>query len=329
MSKETMTWLNTMTLIGMTDKRGTAWHYREDKQGNEPNHYPGAIPVADVKRRLFDWQAVETPLYVRDITGEFVVVPERKAIVASDTCDVLGVFKSGYLPHQYDAWLVDNVSNILDDDLAISSAGLLKNRAQAWVEISVPENIKTSSGVEFRPNLLACTSFDGSLATTYKRTVQLTVCDNTMAAALGETGQTFKVRHTAGSRVQLANAREALEVVYDTADEFSAFVDSLTAKTISGNQWASVLDKVLGPVDADSSTRAKNIRDEINAMYQYDSRVKPWTGTAFGALQAFNTYRHHGQAVRNASKAERNMSNAITGQTEKADNEVLAALASV
>ena len=50
--------LNTNTLIGNTDARGTAWHYRAEEQGEESNHYPGPIPVADVERRLFHWEAV-------------------------------------------------------------------------------------------------------------------------------------------------------------------------------------------------------------------------------------------------------------------------------
>ena len=58
MSRETMLHLNTNTLIGFTDRRGNAWHYRAVLQGAESNHYPGAIPVADVRRRLLNWQAV-------------------------------------------------------------------------------------------------------------------------------------------------------------------------------------------------------------------------------------------------------------------------------
>ena len=42
----------------------------------------------------------------------------------------------------------------------------------------MPDKIATPDGVAFRPNLLATTSFDGSIATTYKRTVTITVCDN-------------------------------------------------------------------------------------------------------------------------------------------------------
>ena len=58
MSKETLQHLNISTLIGNTDARGHAWHYRAEEQGEETNHYPGPIPVGDVERRLFDWQAV-------------------------------------------------------------------------------------------------------------------------------------------------------------------------------------------------------------------------------------------------------------------------------
>ena len=74
MSKESLQWLNTNTLIGCTDKRGTAWHWRAQEQGDRSNHYPGAIPVADVQDRLFSWQAesrrlaVELPAAVVDAT---------------------------------------------------------------------------------------------------------------------------------------------------------------------------------------------------------------------------------------------------------------------
>ena len=48
MTRETLTHLNTNTLIGMTDQRGAAWHYRAEEQGEETNHYLGPIPVDDV-----------------------------------------------------------------------------------------------------------------------------------------------------------------------------------------------------------------------------------------------------------------------------------------
>ncbi|NKR23343.1 DUF932 domain-containing protein, partial [Rhodococcus hoagii] len=59
---------------------------------------------------------------------------------------------------------------------------MLRQGGQAWVEVSVPETLHDDrAGFGYRPNLLAATSLDGSLATTYGRTVTATVCDNTMA----------------------------------------------------------------------------------------------------------------------------------------------------
>ena len=230
MSRETLQHLNTNTLIGHTSHRGTAWHYRAEHQGEESNHYPGPIPVHDVKRRLFDWNAESRPIAVEqacspdemthlNADGEAVRwnhIDGKQAIVRSDNRHVMGIFESGYVCHQYAEWLLTSVANILDDELSISSAGLLRGGAIAWVEVSIPESISTPEGVEFRPNLLATTSFDGSTATTFKRTITATVCDNTRDLALSEPGQQVKVKHSRHSRLKLAPAREALAMVHQT-----------------------------------------------------------------------------------------------------------------
>ncbi len=62
--------------------------------------------------------------------------------------------------------LLSTVADLLGDDLVNSSTGLLRGGAIAWVEVSVPDTFTTPDGVTFRPNLLATTSFDGSIATT-------------------------------------------------------------------------------------------------------------------------------------------------------------------
>jgi len=240
MSKESTSWLNTNTLIGCTDKRGTAWHWRAQEQGERSNHYPGAIPVADVQDRLFGWQAesrrvaVETPSGMAGLTHSryggpmrWQVVPDRQAICRSDDDTLMGIFGSGYTRHQYREWLLTMVADLLDDDLAISSAGLLRGGAIAWVEVSMPDTITTPEGVAFRPNLLATTSFDGSIATTYKRTVTDTVCDNTRELALSERGQEVKVKHSRNSYAQLGPARQALAMVHSLADDFAQEVARL------------------------------------------------------------------------------------------------------
>jgi hypothetical protein len=109
MSRETLNWLYTNTLIGSTDKRGKAWHWRAQEQDGASNHYPGPIPVTDVQDRLFGWTAdsrrlateVEADLQSMTHLSEegqprrWLVVPDRQAICRSDDDTVMGVFVPG------------------------------------------------------------------------------------------------------------------------------------------------------------------------------------------------------------------------------------------
>ena len=342
-----MEWLNTNVLVGFTDKRGKAWHYREGAD----NHYPGAIPVEEVQRRLFNWTAesrrvaVEVPADMDHITHfaddgtpmRWAVQDDRQAMAASDDNAVLGLFKSGYVAHQYDEWLLQTVATILDDDLAIGSAGLLKKRAIAFVQVEVPENITTPEGVEFRPNLLATTSFDGSVATTYKRVVTNVVCDNTRDMAMSEKGQTFKARHSKYSGMKIQAARDALAIVHTMADDFAREVAQLCDIPVKDADFSKVLDELIPvaddkgkPLSKMAITKAEAKRERIAGMYRNDVRCAPWNGTAYGVIQTFNTWNHHEKPTRgDTQRAERNMIEAINGDLGKADNEVWNAITKV
>jgi hypothetical protein len=72
----------------------TAWRWRAQEQGEQSNHYPGAIPVDDVQDRLFRWTAQSRRLAVEvkpDMASMthlsedgqprlWAVVPEKQAI---------------------------------------------------------------------------------------------------------------------------------------------------------------------------------------------------------------------------------------------------------
>ena len=360
MSKENAAWLNRNVLVGMADQRGNAWHYRADLQtpiitasgkSYMGNHYPGAIPVADVEDRLFAWEAVsrrvavEIPATVETMTHvddegnplRWAVQDDRQAIATDDDHTVMGMFKAGYQAHQYSEWLVGNVATMLDDDLQISSAGLLSNRAVAWVEVSVPESITTPEGITFRPNLLATTSFDGTVATTYKRTVTATVCDNTLAMALSEKGQTWKAKHSRYSSHKITEARDALGIVYATADAFAAEVATLCQTPVTDKQFSLILDDLIPVKDKDGEplskiavTKGEAKRERIAGMYRNDKRVGDWQGTAFGVYQAFNTWLHHEMPTRGkTNRAERNMLGVIKGDIDKFDALTLASIGKV
>lgn len=345
MGAETMEWYNTQILVGYTDNRGHAWHYKKELQGDEPNHYAGAIPVADVQRRLFSWEATESPVYVRvpataedcdtmDDKGmlwKYVVAENRKAVIHGRDNTVFNIFKDGYQIHQYNAWLVDNLANILDDDINIGSAGLLKSGGVAWVSLEMPESVEVLEGFAVRPNLLATTSHNGTLATTYKQVATFVVCDNTHAMAMSENTETFKARHSKYSSLRIQSARDALGIVHKMTDDIIAEVTKLSEWKVTDAQFENVLN-TLAPMPTDEEnktalTRANDKRAMLRGLYRNDERVAPWKGTALGVLQAFNTYNHH-EAGADKTRVERNMLNALNGATNTADKKVLAVLAS-
>ena len=334
MSQETNSWLNQLVLIGYRLIRGTAWHYRADEQGTEPNHYDGAVPVDDVIRRLFNFEVTSTPLYVPNRFDGYTQVPDRQAMVAGPGApfpgEVFGIFKDGYQGHAYAQWLLDTARNILDgSELGIGQAGLLRKGAQAWVSYELPENFRARD-VEFRPQLLATTSYDGSTATTFKLVSTIAVCDNTREAALNESTPTFRLKHTRNSTTSgsVTKAREALGIILEAKDAMQAEIERLLDTPVSAPQFSRIVDRLVPVPEAEgrSLTMAINKRDSLMSLYAQDERVAPWAGTAWGVAQAFNTYAHHIQTVKGTSRAQRNMGNALGNITANADALVLAAI---
>ena len=345
MSQETSQWLNENVLIGCTSKRGNAWHYRADLQTpwsfeledgttdiGVGNHYDGGIPLIHVKGRLFNWAPETAPVFAEVEPGKFEAIPNQKRVYPSDDpSHTFWLAKDSYQPHDYEDSLLNAVQDIVDtpgSDLVISSAGLLKQRAVAWVEVSVPDSITTPEGIVFRPNLLATTSLNGTVATTYKRTCTNTVCDNTMAIALAEKGQTYKVKHSKYSNLKLADAREALAIIHTTADDIEAEFAELCRIDVTDSQFFAIVDEITMPGGKEpeskmGKTLTEKKKGELSQLWRNDNRVSPWANTGYGVVQAFNTWEQHFKGTRRGTTtAERNMLATINGDIEKGDREV-------
>ena len=334
MSRETGTTLNTMTLIGNVAKRGyNAWHYRADLQGDEPNHYDGAIPIEDVERRLFNFTAVEQPVFVgiRDEEGNvirYIEQTDRKAIVRDDNNHVMGMFKDSYAIHQYKQWLIENVSSIIDDKvLGVDSAGCLRDGAIAWVAIASPDNLQTNAGFPVRPYILATTSHNGTISTTYKQVYNAPVCDNTLFASLREDGAQSRTRHSKHSGSRIQGIRDAMDIVFAMGEDIVAEIERLGAISVTDREWDAIVNRlvpigVAGEVAQSAISKMENKQETIRQMYRNDPMVSPWAGSALGVLQAFNTYAHH-VSGKNDNRAERNAMNVITGKIQQSDSKII------
>lgn len=339
MSRETLEWLNDNTLIGYTDQLGNAWHH----DGASTNHYTGPVPI-DAIDQLFSWEVSEAAVQIDNLEfgGNYIDADDYKALVRVDTETIFAIVSQRYEVHQYNEWLIEQVQSILDvadGDLTIGSAGLLRMGAQAWVQVRPPETV-TVGGEQQLPWILATTSHDRSLATQYKGQRQRVVCDNTLAVGLGENTSEFRVRHTANSRARLGEARQALEIIYETQDEFSQAVEQMMNTEFNSAMFRN-LNSDLYPVIEQTvedgkvtNQRAINNRDktieELEDLWFNDHRVKDVKDTVWGAMQAHNTWFHwhrtHGTGGDDSLMKARQIQSNITGDTDKYDRRVKQAI---
>lgn len=346
MSAETTKWLNTMTLIGNTLQRGHAWHWRAADQGDEPNHYDKFVSIEDVRRRLFNFEAISQPVYVKTEHGTFREVEGKQAIVHSKTLDVFNVLSERYQIHQFDEALLKNLEQILDStELGIDSAGLLKGGAKAWVQISVPKNLSTEDGFEFRPTLLATTSHDGSTQTTYSRVCQAVVCDNTLQMALNENTTKVKFRHYGSSLSDISSVRDALDIVYSTGDSMMKELERLNAWHVTDNDFTKLVEDLFpislttemvkmldGTVqkvqknETRSEGKQNPKREIMENLWRNDPRVAPWRNTALGVLQASTTFQQHFSGS-DKNRYTRNYTRLLTNQQAENDKRLIERLA--
>ena len=317
--------------------------------------YDGGIPVGEINRLLFNFDALEVPsanlIPVTLESGEpfdtiidgqayrVNVVPNKKAIVRSDDFSELGRHGATYAAHHYEDWMLRKISNVVQGGLIIDNAGTLRNGAQAFVTIRLDEELHDgSTGLDFWPFLLAYTSLDGSLATTYSAGVRLPICDNMhqgYAAAAKAAGRQYKAKHTrySTSANVVAGVQQALSIMDRAATGMVDFAQELTQIELSRKQWIQVLDIIEPPAAADASkvkvTKTENRRNLLDDFYVTSPMNAPWTGTAFGALQAVNSYEQHARMSRGMPAAERVFDRAIRGDLLDADVSALEAISKV
>lgn len=287
--------------------------------------FDGEVPI-DAVEALMDYPLIEGPLQTTIITPDGVSTlddPSRKVIVRGDTGAMLGVFKQGYQIHQPKEWLVRTLENLLDDDLKVGQARLIRGGAVALVTVENPDTREAGSTgaepVKFRPYLTAMTSHDGSYATSYFTGNVMLQCLNQMGHLMHDAkGHQHKVRHSSNSLGQLGVVRDRLGlVVARTGDAFAAEVERLTAEYVSDATWTRFVRALTGVEDKPEG-RARSLAEsqivKLDELWHNDPRVAPWKNSAYGVAQAVNTAQQWEFAVKGATRDERNTIRTIEGK---------------
>ena len=286
-----------------------------------------------------DGRPIHMPAFLMEVAG-------ARGIVRDDNYLELGRNSTRYRIHDYEQWLLKLLSNVIGDTLDIWSAILLRNGAQACVQVALPETAHDdTTGMSFVPYVHCYTSLDGSLSTTFAGETLLIVCDNTMHSAnrrAEESGRQYKARHTDASLStdRISEVQQALSIIHQTADSSIEFFHELAAIKVPNKKWVEIMDVIIPPVDPTTGDDGKvtnsrvvtsrdNKRELLNSTYKDDPMANTWVGTGLGVVQAINTYATHYTNLRGNSRTQRNAAKLVDGEFRRVDQKSVEALANV
>lgn len=339
MSYHSMNYLNSgKILVGNTAKTGNAWWYDQRLEDpNNPTHFSGFIPVELVKAKLFGWEALESTKLIAyfKVGDQEIAVPvdNFKALGREDWVRdgipegeenganaILSVQGKDWNPHQLRKTFIENTAKLLDgreEDLGIRTAGLLKWGRVAWMTVSVPEIMHNdNANFDYIPCLTISTSFDGSLATSWTRTLNAPVCDNTLnweLMAAGDNGK-YVLKHTKNSGDRIKDVAQVIGILNEQATMMDDALNRYSAIDVTEKQFQSWLHmmvpvpdvtvkevqvsiqgetKTVEKVSTNAMTIALKKQERLMEMWDSDPRVAPWKGTKLGIVQLWNTFNHH------------------------------------
>lgn len=279
--------------------------------GEVPWHRLGTrLEEPATAREAIDAAGLDYLAELREIqTGDGTPIPRRKAVVRSDSGEVLGVVGNSYVPvqnHQAFGFL-DAV--VADGTLRYHTAGALGKGERVWMLAKLPEQIRVKNSDDVTEKfLLLSNSHDGTSSLRVHFTPIRVVCANTLAiAARNGRGQGASIIHKGDLTAKVRQAQEVLGLAQRFYDDVEGQINRLASHYPSLRQLEEFFRQVYPDLPDGGSTRIKNVRQEMLRLFEQgighdmpEIRHTTWT-----ALNAVTEYVDHYRSTRGKSMAER------------------------
>lgn len=278
---------------------GSPWHGLGTKLDN-PATAADAIAAAGLDYNV-ELQTVSTQYGV--------AVPQRKAVVRTDTNEVLGVVGNSYQPVQNHECFGFMDAIVADGDVKYHTAGALGIGERIWMLAKLPGEIRIRNSEDVTEQfLLLSNSHDGSSALRVYFTPIRVVCANTLGMAERRSrGNGVSIVHKGNLAAKVREAQEILGLAKRFYGDLSCRIERLASHHPTRTQ----LEEYFASLYPDSvdvkNQRAKNVRNELFHLFEHGNgqeipEVRLSTWAAFNAVTEF--VDHH-RSTRGKSEAER------------------------
>lgn len=267
-----------------------------------------ALTVNEVLDDLDVGEIVSTPVMV-PFNGQMVAYPSKRMnIRVRKNGEMNGI---GIVSHTYP--VVDErtafgfLDQVIDSGEAnVVSAGLLFEGKRAFCCFMLPEDTLVGGVDAVRMFAMIHISHDGSTPIFGAITPIRTVCQNTVVMGLQAAARIWSVRHTANMKLQVAEARHALDITYKYADAWNTAAEELMAVKVSNDKFDSIIKELFAPDEPSPSkvalTNWGKKRDDLFALWKADTQVAAGIGgTAWGAFNAIVEWQDWSRPVRGAA----------------------------
>jgi phage/plasmid-like protein (TIGR03299 family) len=233
-----------------------------------------------------------------------ILVPDYFANVRTDTEDVLGVVGKDYkIVQNIDAFsffdeIVGGKSGILYE-----TAGALGKGERIFVTAKLPDYIRVGRNDLIENYLFLTSSHDGLGSITIAFTPIRIVCNNTLKAALKESTNCIRIRHTASAGEKLKQAQHMLGISNLLTVELEAIYNRWTRVRITDPQVKRLVQMAMAPNKEVLQDLRAGKTDELSAVYtnvvdkvcEYaasspSQQMDTTKGTLFGCYNAITGY---------------------------------------
>jgi phage/plasmid-like protein (TIGR03299 family) len=245
------------------------------------------------KVRKIDLQGVEyTPDGVKIIECPDRRMTVRTNIVTGQT-EYLGIVSDDYAEVQNEetAEMLDRLAD--ESGAHFETGGSLRGGRSVFITMKLPTSMQIAGVDDMDLYLCATTSHDGTSALRVDATPVRVVCANTQRAALAQTKGFYVFRHTSNVRSQIAQAREALGLVWTYLDGLQAEAERMINETLTMGEFEKVVAD-LWPLADDASEQTKRNHRKRSATLRYlirdadtQAAIK---GTRWAGFQAITEY---------------------------------------
>jgi phage/plasmid-like protein (TIGR03299 family) len=229
-------------------------------------------------------------------------VPQRRAVVRSDTGDVLGVVGKSYVPVQNSQAFSFLDAVVADGGLRYHTAGALGKGERVWMLAKLPGQIRIKGGDDVVDKfLLLSNSHNGTAALRIQYTPIRVVCSNTLNLALRHRGaRSISIVHKGDLALKIEEAQRVLGFADMFFQDTEAKIDLLANHYPTTGQVEEYF-KALYPDRLDTgNNRIRNIRSQLKEIFEtgIGMDIPAIKGTSWAAFNALTEFVDHHRPTR-------------------------------